>query len=146
MIKDLNKTNNKKFICAFLEGCYDSEGSVDKNRLRVRFMGMNKNYVEMVSLALNKLNIKHSLNKDKRNLNWVRIYSQECFKFHKLIHFSIKYKGENLKMNILSYNQQKQYNKRKRVETLCLKEKEWCKKYDLTRNQYYRHKTYQLSL
>jgi len=123
-----------------LEGCYDSEGNVDNKRLRIRFMGKKKEYVNMVIYTLNKLNIQHTLNQDKHKIWWVRICGQECFKFHKLIHFSIKYKEENLKNGIKEFYKKVKYEIKKRQETLILKEKEWCNKYNLTKNQYYRHK------
>jgi hypothetical protein len=139
-IKEIKKSNNKKVLCYFLEGCFDSEGSTDKKRLRIRFVNMNKEYIKIITLSLTKLKIKYFLKKDKNNLFWIRIYEKECIKFHKIIHFSIKYKEENLKINIQNFKNKIEYNKKKRKETLFLKEKEWCKKYKLTRNQYYRYK------
>lgn len=69
IIKKIKKQENQKILCSFLEGSYDSEGCVDKNRLRIRFVGKKKNYVDMITYSLDIINIKYTLKKDKRFLS-----------------------------------------------------------------------------
>lgn len=101
-----NKKNLKNIILnssiknqiAFLEGFYDSEGSVGINpscRV-VRLSNTNRKLLKLSSIILNKLKIKTHNGSDK-NCKYLLIYGKGNFyKFHKLIHFSIKKKQERL--------------------------------------------------
>lgn len=154
LVKIINKNigiikqwKNKKQITGFLEGVYDSEGSVDIDRLRIRFSVRDKKFFYLINIFLDKLEINHSLKKikNRRKIFYtIRIYGEECIRFNNLINFSIKRKRERLKNNIREFYKRGEFEKIKRLETKKLKEKEWCEKYNLTRNQYYRHKKSQI--
>jgi intein-encoded DNA endonuclease-like protein len=93
----LKKTDNKKIIGSYLKGCFDSDGSVDKNRNRIRFSD-SKNYVIHY---LKKLKIKYTFNllkrKNRKTLFIIRIYGKDnLLNFHKYIGFSIKRKQKRL--------------------------------------------------
>lgn len=139
-IKKIKTLKDKKLIIAFLEGAYDSEGSVDINRLRIRFAVKDKQFINLITTSLEKLKINYKLTKDKNYFYWIRIYGTECIKFNNFIKFSIEKRKNNLKENIKRYYQKEKDNNKKINDTQKLKEKEWCKQYNLTRNQYYRHK------
>jgi len=148
-IKKIEFLENKKCQIAFLEGLYDSEGSVDFDRLRIRLIMKNKEVIRLISIHLNNLKIKHFVSqfKNKRGKpkdypKWsiIRIYDDKVLKFNKLIHFSI-WRKEKILINLIKKKRDKEeYEIKKRKETLIMKRKEWCKKYNLTRNQYQRHK------
>lgn len=126
-------------IISFLEGCYDSEGCVDKERPRIRLAVINYIYAKKISDCLNKIKIKHTFNKNKKYY-WIRIYYPNINKFHQQIHFSIK-KRENRLITLVNIEEEKTKKYEiKKQETLILESKEWCNKYNLTRNQYHRHK------
>jgi DNA mismatch repair protein MutS len=134
---------NDKVISAFLNGCFDSEGSVDKDRLRVRLSVRNIIYAKKISEGLTKLGVIHSFTEIKnRGVQFfsVKIYDRNCIDFNHFIKFSIKRKKERLQKEIWKLLNADKYFEDKQLETLKLPEKEWCKKHQLTRNQYYRHK------
>lgn len=144
LIQKIKNSNNKDLLSSFLAGCYDSEGSVDKNRLRIRLSIINKNYKNLIINSLNKLQIIYTL---KKNLNFnidffnIRIYGyKNLILFKKYIRFSIQRKQKRLIENLKNFEKKQKYKENKRKDTLILKEKNWCFKYNLTRNQYYRHK------
>jgi hypothetical protein len=142
LIKKIKNSNNKSLISLFLAGCYDSEGSVDKNRLRIRLSITNKKYKDLIINSLNKLQITYTSKIDNiTNFFIIRIYGYKNLNlFKKFIRFSIQRKQRRLIENLKNFEKKQKYEKKKRENTLILKEKNWCCKYNLTRNQYYRHK------
>lgn len=148
-LKELYKLKNKEKLIAFLEGIYDSEGCVDKDRIRVRLIirSFSMKTIELISIFLTylKINFKVRTFKAKsrgiiREYIIVDINGIDCIKFHRNIRFSIKRKRERLKNHCKTYHKKWLNEAVKREETKILKEKAWCKKYGLTANQYYRHK------
>lgn len=146
--KDINNLKNlkdKAKIISFLEGIYDSEGCVSKDRKRIRLImrDFSKNIIDLISLYLNYLKINYKIRKfDSKKKEWfiIDINGKEIIKFGKLINFSIEKKQQRLKEHLKNYKINWLNESLKREETLILNEKDWCKKYNLTRNQYFRNK------
>jgi len=148
-IKELSKLKDKEKFTAFLEGIYDSEGCVDKDRMRIRLIMRNFSIktIKLISIFLTylKINFQIRLFKAKGRFGirkWLIVDIDEAnsLKFHQNMQFSIKRKRERLENHCKTYQKKWLDEAIKREETKTLKEEEWCKKYDLTRNQYYRHK------
>jgi hypothetical protein len=109
-IKELNKNilnSQKKYQIAFLEGLYDSEGSVSFNYYKgyankvISFCNTNKTIIDLVQNILNNYKIQTHLIQEKLNSGkkcyYIKIYKQENFiKFYNLINFSIRYKQNKL--------------------------------------------------
>lgn len=145
-IKNLKNQENQEKMIAFLEGIYDSEGCVDEKRKRIRLsmrIIFAKQIIQTISNFLKSLKINHKIRIFKeKNKRWliIDINGENVINFAKLIKFSIKRKQERLKVHQKYFKREKEFKNKKRQETLILSENEWCKKYDLTRNQYYRNK------
>jgi uncharacterized protein (UPF0303 family) len=93
----IENCKDKLILSAFLCGCFDAEGCVDKKRLRVRFVNKKKYYALLVSKSLNTLKIKHKLNLDKYGLFEIAIYGlKDITKFSKYVRFSIKKRQSRL--------------------------------------------------
>jgi hypothetical protein len=77
-----------------------------------------------------------------KNRYWfiIDINGKECIKFYNLIKFSIYRKQTRLIHHCEKREKEIFFEEIKRQETLILDEYKWCKKYNLTRNQYFRHK------
>lgn len=139
-IKTLNKIKNKKLIYAFLEGAYDSEGSPDKDRLRIRFAVKDKKFYQLIKNYLEKINIKYKTFIQNKEYFCITISNEECIKFNNLIQFSVPKRKERLENSIRIYLKKQKRKEIKISETSLMKERDWCKKYNRTRNQYYRNK------
>jgi hypothetical protein len=114
-VKKVILNSNKKCQIAFLEGMYDSEGSVSLNYYNgyanktISFCNTNKTNIYLIQNILNSFEIQTHLHKEKKKYNkrkrhyykrcyYIKIYKQENFiKFYNLINFSIKYKQDKLK-------------------------------------------------
>ena len=144
-LKKIHKLKNKKKFISFLEGIYDSEGCVDKDRVRIRLImrDYSKRTINLISIFLTYLKINFIIRKFRaKNRDWIIITINEknSIIFHQHIHFSIKRKQKRLENYYKIYQKKWEYETKKREEVMSIPEKVWCKKYSLTRNQYYRHK------
>jgi intein-encoded DNA endonuclease-like protein len=106
----------RKCQITFLEGLYDSEGSVKfyyfnhhiQTKGKIDLSNTNLKLLKLCETLLKKLNIlPHICFANKKQIPnvYVLIVSQKMniFRFHKLIHFSIKKKQERLNNLIASY-------------------------------------------
>lgn len=67
-IKNINKFLNKKELqIAFIEGFFDSEGTINKEISRIRITNINKNILELIKRYLKNIKIKSIIYKDKRS-------------------------------------------------------------------------------
>jgi hypothetical protein len=105
--KNIDKSKDKAILSYFLRGCFDSEGAVDKDRLRIRFVVKDINYAKKVSNCLIRLGITHTFRnikcKGERQKNYfiIRIYSKNCLNYKNLIGFSIGRKQRRLNKILL---------------------------------------------
>jgi hypothetical protein len=146
-IENLEKLKDKEKMISFLEGIYDSEGSVGKDRMRIRLImrDFSIRTINLISIFLNALKISHKIRKNfykeqQNNFFIIDINGSETIKFYKLIKFSIPYKQKRLELH--NKNNEKNWISKAKMkeEAMRLSEKEWCQKYNLSRSRYFVYK------
>lgn len=71
LIRDnFNKNINRNYLCGFLAGIIDTEGSVSKSAY-VRIFNTNENILNQTETALNKLGIQYVYDKERESKNYI---------------------------------------------------------------------------
>ena len=141
IITKIKNSKNNKINANFIAGSFDSEGSVDKNRKRIRFAVKSKFYSRLVSKKLKQLKIVHTFNFQKLyGFYWIKIYKEHIFKFHELIHFSINRKEQRVINHLKKTNELKALYQKRTQQSKLLCQKEWSDIFQLSKPQYARYK------
>lgn len=119
--------SNKTCKSYFLQGMFDSEGSVCKKTGNVDMFNCNDTIIETCSILLDELNINHSVRTDvkkgtktnfgkyKEDLKEIKIKAESLSKFNKYIGFTISRKQKRLTWGLNNISRFGSQNHREKI-------------------------------